>query len=58
MYREDLSSKNKYSYEEITTAFPEQVDVSKLERKEFKSNDNFWSRASELNTKQMLQDLS
>ena len=64
-YRKDLSSHDKYTMEQITTAFPNQLDTTPWRIKErdsynksFNEKDNFWSKASELNSRSMLEELS
>lgn len=64
-YRRDLSSKEVYTMEQMTDWFPNQMDTTPWRIKErdsynkqFNDKDDFWSRASELNSRSMLQELS
>ena len=64
-YRKDLGTNKTYSFEEITKAFPNQLETTPWRIKERDSynkqlneKDNFWSKASELNSRQMLEELS
>ena len=60
-FREDLSSNNCYDYEEITKAFPQQIDTSKLNKQPVNitsNTDSFRGRASQLNSKMMLEELN
>lgn len=64
-FREDLSSLKKYTIEEMNKAFPNQSDttpwrVKQREQynKQLDETDSFWSKAGQLNTKAMLEELS
>lgn len=64
-YRDDLSCGMLYSVEEITNAFPNQTEtnpwvVKQREQlnKNLNENDDFWTKASELDNKAMLEEFS
>ena len=64
-YRDDLSCGMLYSVEEMTNAFPNQTEtnpwvVKQREQlnKNLDENDDFWSKASELDSKMMLEEFS
>ena len=65
VYRRDLSSKTRYSYEEITESFPNQTDTTpwrvkqrETYNKQWNKKDWFRTRANELNSRRMLEELS
>lgn len=64
-YRKDLSSHDKYSMEQMTKAFPNQqettpwrVKARETYNKQWNKKDWFRSRANQLNTRSMLEELS
>lgn len=64
-YRDDLSCGMLYSVDEMTNAFPNQTEtnpwvVKQREQlnKNLNENDDFWTKASELNNKTMLEEFS
>ena len=64
-YRKDLSSHEKYTMEQMTDAFPNQLETTAWRIKEreqyaktFNEKDTFWSRAWELDNKTMLEEFS
>ena len=64
-FRKDLSSKDKYSVEQITKAFPNQTDTTpgrvkqrEAYNRQLNDNDNFRAKAWDLNSRQMLEELS
>ena len=64
-YRKDLSSHNKYSVEQINNAFPNQTDTTPWrvkQREEYNrqlnDNESFRTKAWNLNSRQMLEELS
>lgn len=64
-YRDDLSGGMLYSVEEMTNAFPNQTEtnpwvVKQREQlnKNLNENDDFWTKASELDNKEMLEEFS
>lgn len=64
-YRRDLSSHDVYSVEKMTESFPNQTDTTpwrvkqrEAYNRQLKDNDNFRAKASELNSRSMLEELS
>lgn len=64
-FRKDLSSKDKYSVEQITKAFPNQTDTTpgrvkqrEAYNRQLNDNDSFRAKAWDLNSRQMLEELS
>ena len=64
-YRKDLSSNQVYDYQEMCDNFPNQTDTTpwRVKQREqlnktFNDSDSFRSKASELNSKDMLEELS
>lgn len=64
-YRRDLSSHDVYSVEKMTESFPNQTDTTpwrvkqrEAYNKQLKDNDSFRAKASELNSRSMLEELS
>lgn len=64
-FRKDLSSKDKYSVEQITEAFPNQTDTTpgrvkqrEAYNRQLNDNDSFRAKAWDLNSRQMLEELS
>lgn len=65
VYRDDLSCWQHYSITQITEAFPNQTETTpwiEKQRKQFNTNlnewDDFWRKASELDSKMMLEEFS
>lgn len=62
-FREDLSSWDIYSYDEIVKAFPKkeeekkEIEIKPFERK-WSGSDSYWERVNQLSNKQMLYELS
>lgn len=64
-YRRDLSSHDVYSVEKMTESFPNQTDTTpwrvkqrEAYNRQLKDNDSFRAKASELNSRSMLEELS
>lgn len=64
-YREDLSSQKRYTPEQMYEAFPDQSDTTpgRVKQREqlnsfIREEDSFWTKAWELDSKSMLEELS
>ncbi len=62
-FREDLSSWDIYSYDEIVNTFPKkeeekkEIEIKPFERK-WSGSDSYWERVNQISNKQMLYELS